>query len=285
MTTALWIALIVACVGSYALKLAGVSLPESVLNHPTVQRVAGFLPVAMLSALVAVELFDGGGRYATDWRPRRRGGRRRRAAAARRRPRRVLVAIVVTAVLRLVTGSCRLGTAMAKRQQTGGTPATSALSEAGVRFTLHPYDHNSSPQTTAPGFGEEAARVLGVDPHRISRPWSPMSPVSSWSPSSRSRSAGPQAVGRRARREACRAGRSRGGGPEQRLRGAAASRRSARRPSCARSSMCRPKGSRRSTSPPAAAASRSNSHLRKSSDSLTRRCVCLVYDAHQHRPR
>ena len=38
------------------------------LNHPDVQRVAGFLPVAMLSALVAVELFDGGGRYAADWR-------------------------------------------------------------------------------------------------------------------------------------------------------------------------------------------------------------------------
>lgn len=66
--TGLWIALIIACVGSYGLKLAGVSLPESVLNQPTVQRVAGFLPVAMLAALVALELFDGGGRYALDWR-------------------------------------------------------------------------------------------------------------------------------------------------------------------------------------------------------------------------
>lgn len=66
--TGLWIALIVACVGSYALKVAGVSLPEAMLNHPTVQRVAGFLPVAMLAALVALDLFDGGGRYAVDWR-------------------------------------------------------------------------------------------------------------------------------------------------------------------------------------------------------------------------
>ena len=66
--TGLWIALIIACLGGYALKLAGVSLPESVLNHPTVQRVAGFLPVAMLAALVAVQLFDGGGRYVVDWR-------------------------------------------------------------------------------------------------------------------------------------------------------------------------------------------------------------------------
>jgi branched-subunit amino acid transport protein len=64
----LWIALVVACVGSYALKLAGVSLPQAVLDHPTVQRIAGFLPVAMLAALVVLELFDGGGRYVFDWR-------------------------------------------------------------------------------------------------------------------------------------------------------------------------------------------------------------------------
>jgi branched-subunit amino acid transport protein len=66
--TALWVALIIAAVGSYLLKLAGMSLPESILNHPKVQRVAQFLPIAMLSALVAVELFDGGGHYMVDWR-------------------------------------------------------------------------------------------------------------------------------------------------------------------------------------------------------------------------
>jgi branched-subunit amino acid transport protein len=66
--SALWVALIAASLGTYALKLAGMSLPESVLNHPTVQRVAGFLPLAMLSALVAVQLVDGGGHYALDWR-------------------------------------------------------------------------------------------------------------------------------------------------------------------------------------------------------------------------
>ena len=65
---ALWVAVVVAAVGCYLLKLAGVSLPESVLSTPSVQRVAGYLPVAMLSALVAVELFDGGGTYAVDWR-------------------------------------------------------------------------------------------------------------------------------------------------------------------------------------------------------------------------
>ncbi|HEU4908670.1 MAG TPA: AzlD domain-containing protein [Propionibacteriaceae bacterium] len=64
----LWLAALIAAVGCYVLKLAGVSLPESILNHPKVQRVAQFLPIAMLSALVAVELFDGGRSYALDWR-------------------------------------------------------------------------------------------------------------------------------------------------------------------------------------------------------------------------
>lgn len=64
----LWVPLLVACVASYLIKLAGLSLPESALARPVVQRVTSLLPVAMLSALVAVELFDGGGRYAADWR-------------------------------------------------------------------------------------------------------------------------------------------------------------------------------------------------------------------------
>jgi branched-subunit amino acid transport protein len=64
----LWLAVLLAAVGCYLLKLAGVSLPKSILNHPKVQQVAQFLPIAMLSALVAVELFDGGGSYALDWR-------------------------------------------------------------------------------------------------------------------------------------------------------------------------------------------------------------------------
>ena len=38
------------------------------LAHPRVQRVATFLPVAMLAALAEVQLADGGGRYALDWR-------------------------------------------------------------------------------------------------------------------------------------------------------------------------------------------------------------------------
>jgi branched-subunit amino acid transport protein len=64
----LWVALLLACAASYLIKLAGLSLPESALARPRVQRVTTLLPVAMLAALIAVELGDGGGRYALDWR-------------------------------------------------------------------------------------------------------------------------------------------------------------------------------------------------------------------------
>ena len=102
--TALWVSVIVAAVGCYLLKLAGVSLPESILNHPKVQRVAQLLPIAMLSALVAVELFDGGGHYVLDWRILA-GVAAGVVALLLRRGFLVvfLVAIAVTALLRLVT--------------------------------------------------------------------------------------------------------------------------------------------------------------------------------------
>ena len=102
--TPLWLALVVAAVGSYLLKLAGISLPESILNHPKVQRVAELLPIAMLSALVAVELFDGGGRYAADWRTLAGVAAGVVALLLRRGFLEVfLIAIAVTALLRLVT--------------------------------------------------------------------------------------------------------------------------------------------------------------------------------------
>ena len=102
--TGLWVGILVASLGGYLLKLAGVSLPESVLNHPTVQRVALFLPVAMLSALVAVQLVDGGGHYAVDWRTLA-GVAAGVVALLLRRGFLVVfaVAITVTALLRLVT--------------------------------------------------------------------------------------------------------------------------------------------------------------------------------------
>ena len=65
--TTVWASIITASLGCYGLKLVGVSLPESVLAHPRVQRTAGLLPVAMLTALVVTDLFDTNGRYTVDW--------------------------------------------------------------------------------------------------------------------------------------------------------------------------------------------------------------------------
>jgi branched-subunit amino acid transport protein len=102
--TALWAALAVSAIGSYLLKLAGLSLPESVLNHPRVQRVASLLPVAMLSALVVVELCDGGGRYSLDWRTLAGVLAAVVALLLRRGLLMVFaVAVLVTGLLRLVT--------------------------------------------------------------------------------------------------------------------------------------------------------------------------------------
>lgn len=45
-----------------------------------------------------------------------------------------------------------------------GTRATAVLARSGVRFTLHPYRHNTSDES---GYGVAAARALGVDPARM----------------------------------------------------------------------------------------------------------------------
>jgi branched-subunit amino acid transport protein len=61
-----WLAILAAGVGCYVLKLAGVSLPPRVLAHPLVEQVAGLMPVALLSALVAVQVFADGSRLTLD---------------------------------------------------------------------------------------------------------------------------------------------------------------------------------------------------------------------------
>ncbi|MFF1721647.1 Cys-tRNA(Pro) deacylase [Streptomyces sviceus] len=50
-----------------------------------------------------------------------------------------------------------------KKQQPGGTPATVALTTAGVSFTVHAYDHDPA----HPSYGEEAAEAMGVSPERV----------------------------------------------------------------------------------------------------------------------
>ncbi len=52
----IWMAVIGAGIGCYLLKLAGLSLPPRVLEHPVIERVADLIPVALLAALVAVQV-------------------------------------------------------------------------------------------------------------------------------------------------------------------------------------------------------------------------------------
>lgn len=52
---------------------------------------------------------------------------------------------------------------MAKRTDAAGTPATVALTRAGVVFTAHAYEHD--PRAAA--YGLEAAEKLGIDPDRV----------------------------------------------------------------------------------------------------------------------
>lgn len=49
------------------------------------------------------------------------------------------------------------------RQTQGGTPATVALTAAGVPFTVHSYDHDPA----AASYGEEASQAMGVPAERV----------------------------------------------------------------------------------------------------------------------
>lgn len=55
-----WTALLIACAGCYLLKLAGLSVPSRVLDNPLVARIADLIPIALLAALVAVQVFASG---------------------------------------------------------------------------------------------------------------------------------------------------------------------------------------------------------------------------------
>lgn len=56
----IWAAVVATGIGCYLLKLAGLSVPPRVLERPLVERVADLIPVALLSALVAVQVFADG---------------------------------------------------------------------------------------------------------------------------------------------------------------------------------------------------------------------------------
>lgn len=55
--TEIWIATLVTSAICFLLKLLGYSIPASVLNRPQIQRINLLIPIALLSALVAVQTF------------------------------------------------------------------------------------------------------------------------------------------------------------------------------------------------------------------------------------
>ncbi|MGW6293672.1 Cys-tRNA(Pro) deacylase [Streptomyces sp. NPDC055058] len=50
-----------------------------------------------------------------------------------------------------------------RKQQSGGTPATVALTSAGVEYTVHAYAHDPAHSS----YGQEAAEAMGVSPDRV----------------------------------------------------------------------------------------------------------------------
>jgi hypothetical protein len=52
-----WIATIGTSVIAFALKYAGHNVPERIFSHPKVQPINALIPIALLSALVAVQTF------------------------------------------------------------------------------------------------------------------------------------------------------------------------------------------------------------------------------------
>jgi branched-subunit amino acid transport protein len=67
----IWAAVLGCAVGCYLLKLAGLSVPPHVLQRAVVRRIADLIPVALLAALVAVQVFtttgsNGGQHLAAD---------------------------------------------------------------------------------------------------------------------------------------------------------------------------------------------------------------------------
>jgi hypothetical protein len=61
-----WIAVVAASLGCAALKQLGYVVPAAVLDRGVVRRVVETLPVALLSALVAVSTFASGQRLVLD---------------------------------------------------------------------------------------------------------------------------------------------------------------------------------------------------------------------------
>ncbi len=61
-----WRAVLATAVGCYALKLAGLTVPGWLLGNPRVRRLAELIPVALLAALIAVQVATAGRSVSVD---------------------------------------------------------------------------------------------------------------------------------------------------------------------------------------------------------------------------
>ncbi|MGA8636423.1 MAG: AzlD domain-containing protein [Candidatus Dormiibacterota bacterium] len=62
----LWLAVLIACGGCAALKLAGFVVPARLLESAVARRILEALPVTLLSALIAVSVFATGSHLVLD---------------------------------------------------------------------------------------------------------------------------------------------------------------------------------------------------------------------------
>ena len=62
----IWGAILLASLGCYLVKVAGLSVPVRWLEVAWVQRIGALLPVALLAALVAVQTLTSGSRLVVD---------------------------------------------------------------------------------------------------------------------------------------------------------------------------------------------------------------------------
>lgn len=62
----MWTGILVGLVACYGFKLAGLSVPQRVLEDRRVQKIAAFLPVALLAALTVTQTFSQGHRLSLD---------------------------------------------------------------------------------------------------------------------------------------------------------------------------------------------------------------------------
>jgi uncharacterized membrane protein len=64
--SAVWVGIVLSAAGCFALKLTGLSVPERVLTHRLTLRVSDLIPVGLLGALIAVQVFADGTQIVVD---------------------------------------------------------------------------------------------------------------------------------------------------------------------------------------------------------------------------